>query len=213
MRRTLIPASILVLAALALAQTATRIKVNGKVVSGAPIVVKGETYVPLKSLQAGGVTASRDGDILSLTWTGAGGSTQTGAVEGGVGDALFDGIWRFKVISVDPAEGGWTIKVELRNGTKQDNLALSGTGFDTLKLGLQDGTLVDCGNPVELTSTGFPQAGGQTFSLNFTVPEGNSSKPDKLLMLIKVDPDLKKYLRDRLSIGYTVPDPSFRVKL
>lgn len=202
------------LVAVAFAQSAYRLIINGRTAEGSAIVVKGEVYIPLKALQSAGVKATVGADGVRLTLP-TGGSDQSGAVEGTTNEWLFNGVWRFRVTSVDKlAEGnGWGVNVELRNGTKTDNLALDGTGFDSLKLVLNDGTLLDAYNAVDMRSKGFPQGAGEKFTLIFNVDDPGSKKPDKLILLIKPDADLRKYMHDSLKATYTVPDPSFRVKL
>ncbi|HVT13105.1 MAG TPA: hypothetical protein VHE55_12645 [Fimbriimonadaceae bacterium] len=198
------------------AQASYRLVINGKPVSGSAIVVKGETYVPLKALQAAGVKASFTDDALQLTLQAAGGANQSGALEGGIDEWLFDGVWRFRVTSVKQIDSdlkGWNVGVELRNGTKADDIALSGTGFESLNLVLSDGTLVPPYNITDIRDAAFAQGAGKTLTLVFNVDDIGNRKPEKLLLLIKPDDDLVKYMRDSMKIAYTTKDPSFRVKL
>jgi hypothetical protein len=204
------------LIAIALAQSGYRLMINGKAAEGSAITVKGETYVPLKALQAAGVKASIEQGTLRLTFAAEGGANQNGALEGGINDWLFNGVWRFRVLSVSPIrEGGsgWAVKVELRNGTKTDQLSLAGTGFDSLKLVLTDGALIDVGNVADIRDKGYPQGAGEIVTLVFNVDEVGSGKPDRLLLILKPDADLRKYMRESLKATYSVNDPSFRVKL
>jgi hypothetical protein len=202
--------------AFAVFQGSYRLVINGKPAEGTAIVVKGETYVPLKALQAAGVKASINESVLSLNLAPAGGANQNGGLEGGINDWLFNGVWRFRVLSVNSiSEGGngWAVKVELRNGTKTDQLSLAGTGYDSLKLVLSDGTLVDVGNVTDIRDKGYPQGSGETITLTFNVDEVGSRKPDRLLLIIKPDAELRKYMKESLKAPYSVADPSFRVKL
>jgi hypothetical protein len=203
------------LAALALAQVTHRIVINGKLASGSAMTVKGEVYVPLKALQAAGIRASVSGGVLNITLPGEGGSNQSGALEGGVNDWLFNGIWRFRVLSITPLaeeRTGWAVQVELRNGTKADNIALSGTGLSGINLVLNDGKIVTPYNVTDISDVGFVQGGGKALSLTFYEDEIGGRKPDKFLLLIKPDSALNKYLKESMKISYSVPDPSFRVK-
>ena len=197
------------------AQSAYRIVINGKSVEGSAIVVKGQTYVPLKALQSAGVKASVSGDTLSLTLSPMGGANQNNGVEGGLNEWLFNGVWRFRVTSAAKSADGssFVVGVELRNGTQTDQLALSGTGFDSLKLVLSDGTMLDPYNITDLRDKGLPQGGAVTVALQFPMDSIGDKKPDRLLLILKPDDDLKKYMRDNLKASYSVPDPSFRVKL
>ncbi len=204
------------LVAIAFAQTAYRLVINGRAATGSAIVVKGETYVPLKALQAAGVKVTTSGGSLSLTFpAAAGGANQVAAVEGRLNEWLFNGIWRLRVLSVAPSadSSGWDVKVEVRNGTKEDALSISGTGYDGLKLVFGDGKMLETSGAGDISSHSFPQGGAEIFTLNFPDENLASHKPEKLLLLIKPDADLVKYLRDRMKIGYTVPDPSFRVNI
>lgn len=207
----------LCLAAVAFAAQATyRLVINGKPVSGSAIVVKGETYVPLKALQAAGVKAAVANDTLQLTLQPMGGAGQSGALEGGLNEWLFDGVWRLRVLSVTPLKEdrtGWQVSLEIRNGTKADNIALSGTGLDSISLVLSDGKMIPPYNGTELTDAGFAQGSGKTLTLTFYEDEVGDRKPDKLLILIKPDSDLRKYMKDSMKISYSTDDPSFRVKL
>jgi hypothetical protein len=203
------------LAAIAVAQTTYQLTINGKASTKSAIVVGGETYVPLKALQAAGAQVIVANGSVAINFPVSGGSNQANAVEGGLNEWLFNGIWRLRVLSVAPATDGmgWEAKIEVRNGTKQDELALDGTGFDSLKLVLSDGKMLEGRGTSDLTSHSFPQGGGETFTLTFADEELASHKPDKLILFIKPDADLTKYMKDRLKVGYTVPDPSFRIKL
>jgi hypothetical protein len=204
------------LAAVALAQTTYQLVINGKPSSGTAIVVKGETYVPLKALQAAGVKANVSGGKLSLSFGPEGGANQSGALEGGINDWLFNGVWRFQVLSVSPLQEdrtGWQVRVELRNGTKADNIALSGTGLHAVNLVLSDGKVITPYNITEISDAPFPQGGGKTITLTFYEDEIGDRKAEKLLVLIKPDSDLVKYMKDSMKLSYSTADPSFRVKL
>jgi hypothetical protein len=110
---------------LALAQTVQRsldLRVNGTS-SGKAYVIGGESYVPVKALRPFGIVATQQGNTLSL---GAqGGANQIAALEGCVGETLFNGVMRLKVLEVVRLETltgwenskGWAVRVEVRNGT------------------------------------------------------------------------------------------------
>lgn len=186
--------------------------VNGARSKAMALQTKDETYVPLSALREAGIDAKLNDGGVVINFSAKGGANQTSAVEGVQDQWLFNGIWRFKASSPKPEDEGFDVVAELRNGSKADDLSLSGTGFDSVRLALQDGTLLECtGGVGEMTSTGFAQGSGQTFTLHFINPEGKTSTPAKLVLLIKSDADLKKYLSGRLNIAYSVPDPSFRV--
>ncbi len=208
------------LVTVAVAQSVSyQLSINGKSYSGAAIVVKGETYVPLKALQAAGVRYSLSGNKLALTLPGVttGGATQVAALEGCVNEWLLNGIWRFRVISVKPYQEndhtGWKLKMELRNATKAGGIALGGTGFERFSLAFGDGNTLEPYNVNDLTDPGIAPGAGVVSEVTFENNKGVQGEPLKLLLFIRPDAATVKYLRESVGIGYSVPDPSVRVKL
>lgn len=203
------------IATLALAATIAplRISINGKAVPGKTTTVDGETYVPLSALKAAGASASVKNGVLAITFV-PGGTNQVGGLEGKVGDWLFDGVWRFRVLSVAPTDDrpGWKVQVELRNGTKFDQLALDGSGFDSLSLIMADGNALKAYNTVDLASVGVGQGSMVKVDLIFYDDEGAGRKPDRLILRIQPDAATNAYLKANGAI-YATKDPSFRVKL
>lgn len=203
--------------AIVAAQTATSnlsITINGKSVPGKTLVSKGETYIPLSALKAAGVTSNVKGTTLALGLTPAGGANQVDALEGKVGDWLFNGIWRFKVISVDANDDGrpgWKVNVELRNGTKLDNVQLGGTGFESISLVMADGNAI---KPYNITDIDRPisQGASANVALVFYDDEGNGRKPQKLIVRIVPDKATRDFLKNQ-GASYTIGDPSFRINL
>jgi len=206
----------LILVALALAQAvqkAYRLVINGKATSAQAIVVSGKTYVSLDALKAAGVGSSLSGTTLSLTLPGAqvaqGGANQNAAVEGCLNEWLFNGLWRFRVMSVEPSTDptGWKAAIEIRNGSKADGIALAGTGWGGMRIILEDGNPVEArSDAVDIRDQGFLQGAGKTITIVFP-SEDTSKTPQKLFLLL--DP---KGLAGT-SLRYGVADPSFRVKL
>ena len=187
--------------------------INGKSVPGKTATIDGATYVPLSALKAAGATTDVKGTVLSINMPAAGGANQAVALEGGINDWLFDGIWRFRVSGVTPNDDGrpgWKVHVELRNGTKIDNLALDGSGFDSLRLIMADGNSISPYNIVDIASKGIGQ--GQSIDLNiiFYDDDGGGRKPDKLILKIQPDTDTKNFLKNQ-GASYNTADPSFRV--
>lgn len=194
-------------------QKAYKLVINGKAASGQAIVVSGKTYVSLDALKAAGVGSSLSGSTLSLSLPGAqvaqGGSNQNAAVEGCMNEWLFNGLWRFRVMSVQPSSdpSGWKATVEIRNGSKADGIALAGTGWGGMRIILDDGNAVEVlSDAVDVRDQGFLQGAGKTITLAFP-SEDTSKTPKKLFLLL--DP---KGLAGT-SLRYSVADPSFRVKL
>lgn len=216
MHRKLLAVAILAgVTALALAAVAAKlsISINGKAVPGKTTTVNGETYVPLSALKAAGASASIKNGVLAITFV-PGGANQVGALEGKIGDWLFDGVWRFRVASVSPTEDrpGWKIHVELRNGTKFDQLALDGSGFDSLSLVMADGNALSAYNKVDLASVGVGQGAMVNVDLIFYDDDGAGRKPDRLILRITPDAATNAYLKANGAI-YATKDPSFRIKL
>ncbi|MDQ2986226.1 MAG: hypothetical protein M3R13_05825 [Armatimonadota bacterium] len=196
-------------------QAAKKLVINGKAVAGEPVVIKGETYIPLKSLKAAGATAVVADGTLTLTMGAAGGAGQVSALEGSLNEWLFNGIWRLRVTAVRPNDDGrpgWLVDVELRNGTTADSLALDGTGFQSVQLVMDDANIL----PQPYNITDFVRPVGQGSSINTSLryydDDGGGRKPVKLIVRIAPDDATKRFLSG-MKLGYTVPDPSFRINL
>ncbi|MCL6527259.1 MAG: hypothetical protein K6T57_10295 [Thermaceae bacterium] len=195
-------------------QKTYRLLINGKAVSGQAVLVGGKTYVSLEALKAAGVQASLSGTTLSLTLPSTpvaqGGSNQNAAVEGCLNEWLFNGLWRFRVLKVEPRNTeprGWQATVELRNGSKADGIALAGTGWGGMQLILNDGNPVGAvSDAVDLRDMALLQGAQKTVTLDFYSDE-TSKTPSKLFLLL--DP---KGLTGT-TLRYSVKDPSFRVRL
>ncbi|GAC1413743.1 MAG: hypothetical protein NVSMB64_24020 [Candidatus Velthaea sp.] len=150
----------------------------------------------------------------------AGGANQRPSVEGCIGETLFNGIWRLKVLSSqlqsnpdDSDSKNWAVALELRNAKNAQN-SPGDSGFqDYPQLAFGDETL-----DMETTTAkvqyqkaiyykSLPPGGVARTTLWFRLGDENAQKtPTKLLISIKPVEYGKKF-------GYTVPDPSFRVKL
>lgn len=206
---------LLTLGAVALAQTVSyRLTINGKGYSSTALVVRGETYVPLKALQAAGVRSSVAGGMLTLTLPGSappasGGSLAVAALEGCLNEWLFNGIWRVR--ATDPRKtgadrNGMTYRVEFRNGTQKSGFAPSGTGFAGINLALDDGTTVRAVNVNDLSDPPYLQGAAQAQTLEFFW-ENTARTPRKLIVLF----DPKDPLYASSEVKFSVPNPSLRV--
>ncbi|MBV8750621.1 MAG: hypothetical protein JO103_13005 [Candidatus Eremiobacteraeota bacterium] len=154
-----------------------------------------------------------------------GGAMQRSSVEGCVGAQLFDGVWRVKVLSVDPAvsyndgtaETGVGVKVQVRNGTAKE-LAPDETGFSNVNghgidLAYADEntvSAVDSGTGLteSLLDKKLPPGAASTVTIYFPYGPDKTAKPDKLL--IAVDPHATTNYKH---VHYSVKDPSFRIHL
>lgn len=209
--------SLLTLALTAGAQQATRLRINGRAAADAPITVKGKTYVSLDSLRAAGIAIHSANGLVELTLPGQtvadGGAGQQNGVEGKLGEWLFNGIWRFRVISVTPTDpatigAGWQAKVEIRNGTKFSGYSPGGTGWQGISIVTEDGTSINAASDApELRDKGLAQGASNAVTLFF--PTDSASKPSRVIL--RFDPrGLEGTPKD---LRYTTKDPSFRVNL
>ncbi|MGI8748827.1 MAG: hypothetical protein ACR2J4_10840 [Deinococcus sp.] len=218
----------------ALAAGSYSIIVNGQVAAKPAVTLNGETYVPLSALKLLGVTGSLKGSSLTLALKGsgsqaAGGANQVAALEGCLNQTLFNGIWRMRVVSLDPVHTpdpgspdtpGWVVKLEMRNGAPKTT-SLMNTGFGAGSGGSQPTLVLADGSTLALNDSDFLkpwsqdvlQGGVLSFPLRFDYPRGTTEaqaraqKPSKFILQIKGQ------LPDYEGVKYSVPDPSLRVNL
>ncbi|MFM9874133.1 MAG: hypothetical protein ACKVQS_11795 [Fimbriimonadaceae bacterium] len=208
--------SMALLATVALAlQATTKLVINGKAVAGAPKTIDKVTYIPVTALKAAGATINTANGTMTINFPQNGGANQLTALEGGMNEWLFNGIWRLRVDSVKSMEGdrpGWLIGVELKNGTTAQNIALDGTGFQSVELVMDDQNILK--QPYNVTDFNRPVGQGSSVrtELMYFDDEGNGRKPIKLIVRITPDQFTKDFLKSQ-KLGYTVPDPSFRINL
>ena len=155
----------------------------------------------------------------------AGGAMQRSSVEGCMGAMLFNGVWRLKVLSVDPAasynDGSLTtgigVRVQVRNGTSRE-LAPDETGFSDIN-GRGIDLAFDDENTSEAVSAGtnltealldkkLPPGAATTLTIYFPYSAEKNAKPVKLL--VAVDPHAAN---NYAHVKYSVKNPSFRVHL
>ena len=194
-------------AAIAYAGYQASIKVNGKSVPGAVLVVEGKSYVPVSALKAAGATVSVTGGVMSIDFA-SGGANQQGGAEGKLGEWLFNGVWRFRVNSVtkqtDPP--GWKADVEIRNGTTSNGYAPGGTGWQGITLVLADGTSINARSDApELRDTGLNQGAGNQQAIVFE--SDSTSEPDRIIL--RFDPKGV----EGTPLKFNTTEPSFRVHL
>jgi hypothetical protein len=150
----------------------------------------------------------------------AGGANQRASVEGCIGQTLFNGVWRLRVISselqtnpADPDYKNWAIVLELRNGLNAQN-SPGDSGFqDYPQLAFADDTVLDMETTAKVQYQNavfyksLPPGGVARTTLWYRLPDEDASKsPTKLLVSIKSTEYGKTF-------GYSVADPSFRIKL
>ena len=201
--------------------------INAQTSKETAIVVAGKTYVPLTVLKSLGINSSLKGTTLTLSSTGgadptsnatAGGANQRASLEGCIGETLFNGVWRLTVKSTKPIsryngqQPGYNLNLEWKNGTKTTTNALN-TGIKSLNLVLEDGTVLQSEDVQNLTNKSLPQGAGVTLNLAFYAESGTPA--DKLSkaakFLVEIDP--KVPVNTGVSVAYSTPTPSFRVRL
>lgn len=204
--------------------------VNGQVTPAQALVVGGQTYVPLSALKQLGIPSRLKGNTLTLGTgvapaTAPGGASQRTALEGCVGDTLFNGVWRLTVRKVEPIGAdagygpGWGVTAELRNGTAT-RTSLQDTGLEAIELVGADGnTFVFQERAAQepLIDKGVAQAGGVTYQLRFHTQDARASAssvpaPAKLVVSLNPRKMTAGYLKEG-RVAYTTPAPSFRVRL
>jgi hypothetical protein len=202
--------------------------IDGQTAARGAITVDGQIYVPLEALTGAGVTATISGTSLSLSLTDtrtAGGANQRASLEGCMDETFFNGIWRVRVLSLEPISKdgvtpGWGLTIEMRNGQQATlmptDTGISGTG-EGIQLVLADGTIlpVDPYEVQRLTYASLPQGGGVTHQLKFYPPFGTSqdqvSEPVKFLFEMK--PDRIGFSLQQAGVAYSTSSPSLRVQL
>jgi hypothetical protein len=92
-----------------------------------------------------------------------------------------------------------------------DNVALGGTGLDSITLVMADGNPI---KPYNITDIDRPlgQGAGADVALVFYDDDGAGRVPDKLIVRIAPDAATKAFLKGQ-GASYSVADPSFRVSL
>ena len=207
--------AVMILATAAWALDTLKLKINGKPSASAPIVVQGKTYIPLEALKSAGVGVQINGGTIELQLPGKatadGGVGQQTALEGKGGEWLFNGIWRFRVLAVEAADPdkigkGWSVKVEIRNGSKFNGYSPSGTGWDGITLVTEDGNSTPAASDaVDLRELGLAQGAGNAVTLFF--PTESASSPDRVIL--RFNPEGLKSAP--AGLRFTTANPSFRV--
>jgi|GEM_PF-407674 len=212
---------------------------NGNISSEKAISMNGKTYVPLSSLTSLGIKVSSASGTVSLTSSaaipagnssssGAGGANQKASVTGCQNEWLFNGIWRMRVTKMEaatnPSRGnlpGYKVTVQISNGTTQ-TLTLDQTGIqfgNAYTVNFADGNSYAAPTSTNVafldkTTARILQGASTLLEFGFwpddgrTLEQARTNLPQKFLL--EVDP---KKLKKDLKVGFTVPDPSFRVDL
>ena len=204
-----------------------KLVVNGQVSSEQAIVVNGKTYVPLGVLKSFGISSSLKGTTLTLSnpQSAAGGANQRVSLEGCLGESLFNGVWRVRTsklerISKDGGTPGWGLTLELRNGSKSTLIStdagIDGTG-QGIQLAFDDATTlsVDPYDVQKLTYASLPLGGVTTHQLKFYYPSGTdlSTVKTPTKFLLEINPKGIGFTPSQQGVAFTVPNPSFRVRL
>ncbi len=215
------------LTAMAAAQKITQsfsLTTNGKINTEKAIVLNNKTYYPESALKALGVSVKRNGNIIALVAnTIAGGANQTAALEGCIGETLFNGALRvtlhsFEILQKDGVNTGWTADLEFRNGTPttsalynfgiEQNFYIAYDDASTYPFYVYDANGISGARDI-------PAASSYRVKINFwpetsnapSLPFDPSRKPVKLLL------GFKKVSASSDNQKLLVADPSFRFKL
>lgn len=194
-------------APLALAAATYTVQWNGKPVPGGAIVQGGKTYVSAEALRAAGIAVTLRGTVVSLAPVG--GANAVAALEGCLGEWLFNGIWRVRVTDARPIPGdrhGHAYRFEFRNGTTSSGFAPSGTGWGGIQLALDDGTTVGAENVNEVSDPPYLPGGGHAQVVNFYW-ENRTRTPQRLVVLFN-----PREMNTAMPVKFSMPDPSLRIK-
>jgi len=94
-----------VLAGVCWAAAGTRLYIDGKLASSRVVILDGRAYVPVVDVgEALGMVVGEAEDGYKLIRPG-GANQVEGVAQGGIGDELFTGKWRFQALSVERLEG------------------------------------------------------------------------------------------------------------
>jgi hypothetical protein len=113
----------------ALAQAGAKLIINGKVASTNVRMINGQAYVPLADLaRATGQTVVKRSDGYEIV--AAGGANQVEGLRGKVGDVLFDGKWRFRVLEVQTGVRSYAMRRDggVDYGATRDRVSVEAGG-------------------------------------------------------------------------------------
>lgn len=193
----------------ALAQQVQRtytLLVNGQASSSPAVVIGGQSYVPVSALKELGIAVNLSGSTLSIG--AAGGQNQVAALEGCLGQTLFNGNWRVTVQEADKASAGnrdlWRLKVNYGNASSVPN-KLYINSIKDIVLVMKDGTQTSKSSSLGGGSESWAPGSQRTLTYDIAVKDFSEDNPPvKLLLLFNAKP---------LKGQYTVPDPNMRFDL
>ncbi len=197
--------------------------VNGKASSVAPIEQNGQLYIPLSALKAAGAQVSvqgHDARVQFLPYQG--GANQVEGVEGLANTWLNNGVWRVRVLKVepttdpfDPQKPGYNVTLEARNASAK-TASLFQTGVEFPQLFDADESVLKVDESAwqtRLQMKDLLQGSGLTATIPFYYPHGTAAEavkaPLKLVLPISAGSGL---LRDT-GLKYAVKSPTFRIWL
>jgi len=233
MKRTLLPLAALAVTGLALAaSSALKVVIGGQPSGLNTATVNGQTYIPLTVLQKLNIPYTVQGGTLSIGTAQsttaqavtAGGSNQRASLEGCMNEYLFNGVWRIKVTKLeritrdgDPTAPGWSLTLELRNGSKATlDAGMAGMNNNAKQIAFADASSLNAEtNGQERFYSKLTPGGAAYQVLKFYYPsdtkEGDINTPVKFLL--EVDPTGVVGELKNLGAAFSSANPSFRVHL
>lgn len=193
-----------------------KLYLNGKVASTNIIVQNGVAYVPIKDIAAAlDMSAEKRADGYALVK--AGGANQVEGVQGKIGDELFNGLYRVKVVKVTRQES------YTRQFSKGDAVtAPNGQEVVAVVLKLKNGTkqsqLIDLVYPG--SNTGLTDSNGQSYGPVTGLASDTPSRAATLLPGAAVDSALVFFVPKGIAfkdlvfqMGNNPSGPAFRISL
>jgi hypothetical protein len=224
------------------ADTTLKLTVNGKASSTPAIMVAGKTYLPLDALERAGLKVVRSNGAVAVTVPGSGspantqpsstqsstqasgGSNEKASLEGCIGEQLFNGVWRIKVTKLERIARdirlGWGLSLELRNGSKVTTSPAE-TGVESfgseIQLAFADSSTIvlEPYDAQKLTYAKVPVGAAVVVTLPYFYPFDTKEEDIKtpVKFLFQIDPrNMDKNTRSS-GVAYSVPNPSFRIRL
>ena len=197
--------------------------VNGRVASVSPITQNGELYVPVSALKAAGAQVSIQGREVHIQFLPyQGGANQMAGVEGPVNTWVHNGLWRTRVLRVeptvdpyDPQKPGYNVTMEMRNASvKTVSPFLTGVEYPQLFDAGEVALKVDEGAwQTRMQMKEMLQGSGITATIPFYYPHGTATEDVKPAAKFVIPVNTGSGLLRDTGLKYAVKSPAFRIWL